>query len=59
VQATELLDLCRRYTTQNDENAGKEAAIYLRTDGLKAPETELSGRQLSLEDFRGRLKGLP
>jgi hypothetical protein len=35
----QLLDLCRRYTTQKDEKAGKEAAIYLRTDGLKAPET--------------------
>jgi hypothetical protein len=33
----QLLDLCRRYT-QNDENAGKEAAAYLRTDGLKSPE---------------------
>ncbi|KAJ5747390.1 uncharacterized protein N7511_009086 [Penicillium nucicola] len=34
----QLLDLCRRYATQNDENAGKEAAAYLRTDGLKSPE---------------------
>jgi hypothetical protein len=34
----QLLDLCRRYATQNDENAGKEAATYLRTDGLKSPE---------------------
>lgn len=33
----QLLDLCRRYT-QADENAGKEAAGYLRTDGLKSPE---------------------
>jgi hypothetical protein len=33
----QLLDLCRRYT-QKDENAGKEAAAYLRTDGLKSPE---------------------
>ncbi|CAG8331512.1 unnamed protein product [Penicillium salamii] len=33
----QLLDLCRRYT-QNEENAGKEAAAYLRTDGLKSPE---------------------
>ncbi|KAJ5558704.1 hypothetical protein N7461_002676 [Penicillium sp. DV-2018c] len=33
-----LLELCRRYTTQKDENAGKEAATYLRTDGLKSPE---------------------
>ncbi|KAJ5370893.1 uncharacterized protein N7496_006985 [Penicillium cataractarum] len=33
-----LLDLCRRYTTRKDETAGKEAAAYLRTDGLKPPE---------------------
>ncbi|CAI7593548.1 unnamed protein product [Penicillium bialowiezense] len=33
----QLLDLCRRYT-QGDENAGKDAAAYLRTDGLKSPE---------------------
>ncbi|KAJ5361173.1 hypothetical protein N7541_002017 [Penicillium brevicompactum] len=33
----QLLDLVRKYT-QNDENAGKEAAAYLRTDGLKSPE---------------------
>jgi len=34
----QLLDLCRRYTTRKDEAAGKEAAAYLRTDGLKPPE---------------------
>ncbi|CDM30773.1 Armadillo-type fold [Penicillium roqueforti FM164] len=34
----QLLDLCRRYTLHNDESAGKEAATYLRTDGLKSPE---------------------
>jgi hypothetical protein len=34
----QLLDLCRRYT-QKDESAGKEAAAYLRTDGLKSPES--------------------
>ncbi|KAJ5690319.1 hypothetical protein N7462_004711 [Penicillium macrosclerotiorum] len=33
-----LLDVCRRYTTRKDESAGKEAAAYLRTDGLKPPE---------------------
>ncbi|KAJ5159948.1 uncharacterized protein N7482_006952 [Penicillium canariense] len=33
-----LLDLCHRYTTRKDETAGKEAAGYLRTDGLKPPE---------------------
>jgi hypothetical protein len=33
-----LLDLCRRYTARKDETAGKEAAAYLRTDGLKPPE---------------------
>lgn len=33
-----LLDLCRRYATRKDEDAGKEAAAYLRTDGLKPPE---------------------
>ncbi|KAJ5279368.1 hypothetical protein N7478_004740 [Penicillium angulare] len=35
----QLLDLCRRYTVHQDESAGKEAAAYLRTDGLKPPET--------------------
>lgn len=34
----QLLDLCRRYTSKKDENAGKDAAAYLRTDGLKPPE---------------------
>lgn len=33
-----LLELCRRYTARKDETAGKEAAAYLRTDGLKPPE---------------------
>lgn len=33
----QLLDLCRRYTTNKDETAGKDAAAYLRTDGLKPP----------------------
>ncbi|KAF7715585.1 Uncharacterized protein PECH_006499 [Penicillium ucsense] len=33
-----LLDLCRRYTARKDEIAGKDAAAYLRTDGLKPPE---------------------
>ncbi|XRM41999.1 SWI5-dependent HO expression protein 4 [Aspergillus tubingensis] len=33
-----LLDLCRRYTGGKDEPAGKDAALYLRTDGLKPPE---------------------
>ncbi|GES59880.1 actin cytoskeleton organization protein [Aspergillus terreus] len=33
-----LLDLCRRYTFRKDETAGKDAALYLRTDGLKPPE---------------------
>ncbi|KAL1967930.1 hypothetical protein VTN77DRAFT_2347 [Rasamsonia byssochlamydoides] len=33
-----LLDLCRRYTTGKNEEAGKEAARYLRADGFKAPE---------------------
>ncbi|PWY95824.1 actin cytoskeleton organization protein [Aspergillus sclerotioniger CBS 115572] len=33
-----LLDLCRRYTGGKDESAGKEVALYLRTDGLKPPE---------------------
>ncbi|KAJ5397779.1 hypothetical protein N7509_005892 [Penicillium cosmopolitanum] len=34
----QLLNLCRRYTTRQDDSAGKEAAAYLRTDGLKPPE---------------------
>ncbi|KAJ6005832.1 hypothetical protein N7451_003776 [Penicillium sp. IBT 35674x] len=34
----QLLELCRRYATHKDESAGKEAAAYLRTDGLKPPE---------------------
>ncbi|KKK14105.1 actin cytoskeleton organization protein, partial [Aspergillus rambellii] len=34
-----LLDLCRRYTAQKDESAGKDAALYLRTDGLIPPES--------------------
>ncbi|EAW13030.1 UNC45-central domain-containing protein [Aspergillus clavatus NRRL 1] len=33
-----LLDLCQRYATGKDESAGKDAALYLRTDGLKPPE---------------------
>ncbi|KAL2829926.1 myosin-binding striated muscle assembly central-domain-containing protein [Aspergillus cavernicola] len=33
-----LIDLCRRYTTQKDEKAGKDAARYLQTDGLVPPE---------------------
>ncbi|KAJ6144559.1 hypothetical protein N7470_008454 [Penicillium chermesinum] len=33
-----LLDFCQRYTTRQDESAGKEAVAYLRTDGLKPPE---------------------
>ncbi|KAA8652506.1 hypothetical protein EYZ11_007676 [Aspergillus tanneri] len=33
-----LLDLCRRYASRKDEEAGKDAALYLRTDGLKPPE---------------------
>ncbi|KAL2864661.1 UNC45-central domain-containing protein [Aspergillus lucknowensis] len=32
-----LIDLCRRYTTQKDERAGKDAARYLQTDGLVPP----------------------
>ncbi|KAL4956037.1 myosin-binding striated muscle assembly central-domain-containing protein [Aspergillus filifer] len=34
-----LLDLCRRYATQKDEKAGKDAVCYLRTDGLVPPES--------------------
>ncbi|KAJ5127789.1 hypothetical protein N7448_008568 [Penicillium atrosanguineum] len=34
----QLLDLCRRYASRKDETAGKGAAVYLRTDGLKPPE---------------------
>ncbi|KAL4919769.1 myosin-binding striated muscle assembly central-domain-containing protein [Aspergillus aurantiobrunneus] len=34
-----LLGLCRRYATQNDEKAGKDAVHYLRTDGLVPPES--------------------
>ncbi|RMJ28496.1 Actin cytoskeleton organization protein [Aspergillus sp. HF37] len=34
-----LTNLCQKYASQNDENAGKEAARYLATDGLKPPET--------------------
>ncbi|KAJ5966494.1 hypothetical protein N7481_013208 [Penicillium waksmanii] len=34
----QLLNLCRRYTTRQDDSAGKEAAAFLRTDGLKPPE---------------------
>lgn len=34
----QLLNLCRRYAGRKDETAGKEAAAYLRTDGLKPPE---------------------
>ena len=33
-----LLDLCRRYVSGKDENAGKEAVRFLRTDGLKPTE---------------------
>ncbi|KAL5002098.1 myosin-binding striated muscle assembly central-domain-containing protein [Aspergillus recurvatus] len=34
-----LIELCRRYATQKDEKAGKDAARYLRTDGLVPPES--------------------
>lgn len=34
-----LLNLCRKYTANNDENAGNDAARYLATDGLKPPES--------------------
>ncbi|KAL4975338.1 myosin-binding striated muscle assembly central-domain-containing protein [Aspergillus desertorum] len=34
-----LLELCRRFTAQKDEKAGKDAARYLRTDGLVPPES--------------------
>ncbi|RDW62926.1 uncharacterized protein DSM5745_10037 [Aspergillus mulundensis] len=34
-----FLELCRRYATQKDEKAGKDAARYLRTDGLVPPES--------------------
>ncbi|KAE8391914.1 myosin-binding striated muscle assembly central-domain-containing protein [Aspergillus alliaceus] len=33
-----LLDLCRRYASRKEESAGKDAVLYLRTDGLKPPE---------------------
>ncbi|OXV09638.1 hypothetical protein Egran_02603 [Elaphomyces granulatus] len=33
-----LLDLCRRYVSGKDENAGKEAVRFLCTDGLKPTE---------------------
>ena len=32
-----LLNLCQKYITRSDEEAGKEAARYLRTDGLAPP----------------------
>ncbi|KMP08760.1 CRO1 protein [Coccidioides immitis H538.4] len=32
-----LLNLCRRYIHQQDEDAGKEAARYLRQEGLEPP----------------------
>lgn len=32
-----LQNCCRKYTTKNDEEAGKEAVRYLRTDGLEPP----------------------
>ena len=35
----QLINLCQKYTTQNDENAGKEAVRYLSTNGLKPPES--------------------
>ncbi|KAJ9362207.1 hypothetical protein DTO280E4_3457 [Paecilomyces variotii] len=51
-----LLDLCRRYTTQKDEDAGKEAGRYLRTDGLKPPEnTALECLKLILAEKPGDL----
>ncbi|EYE93998.1 UNC45-central domain-containing protein [Aspergillus ruber CBS 135680] len=37
-QGHHLLDLCRKYTANKDESAGKDASLYLRTDGLKPPE---------------------
>lgn len=46
------MDLCRRYTANKDETAGKEAAVYLRTDGLKPPEN------VALESLK-LLMGLP
>ncbi|KAJ5086535.1 hypothetical protein NUU61_007842 [Penicillium alfredii] len=35
----QLLDLCQRYATGKDEQAGKEAVAYLGRDGLKSPES--------------------
>lgn len=32
------MDLCRRYVNEKNEEAGKEAARYLRADGFKPPE---------------------
>lgn len=37
-QGHHLLDLCRKYVSRKEEAAGKDAALYLRTDGLKPPE---------------------
>ncbi|KAH8705137.1 putative actin cytoskeleton organization protein [Talaromyces proteolyticus] len=34
-----LLDSCRRYVADKNEEAGKEAARYLRSDGFKPSET--------------------
>ncbi|RJE17470.1 Actin cytoskeleton organization protein, partial [Aspergillus sclerotialis] len=35
----QLINLCQKYTSQNDEHAGKEAIRYLSTDGLRPPES--------------------
>jgi hypothetical protein len=54
-----LLDLCRRYTARKDETAGKEAAAYLRTDGLKPPETvALESLKLLLDKYAHALSEL-
>ncbi|PGH26966.1 hypothetical protein AJ80_01350 [Polytolypa hystricis UAMH7299] len=33
-----LVNLCRRYVSQRDQEAGREAARYLRSDGLEPPQ---------------------
>ncbi|KAL1953891.1 hypothetical protein VTO42DRAFT_2077 [Malbranchea cinnamomea] len=54
-----LLHLCRRYITQNDEEAGKEAARFLRTEGLEPPpDTALECLNLILSRPAAKLSNM-
>lgn len=54
-----LLHLCRRYVTQKDEEAGRGASRYLRTDGLQLPsEVALDSLKLILSIPASKLSAI-